>query len=161
MKISTKTSEANIKKILTILAASPGRLQALSEPRSALELNAPLKQDHWSFAKVMAHLYAYAELINHATYYALLFENPTLPNVHPQQNWARLVRYDQFAFSSLLASFVFQREVLLHKLTGLNDTQWARLVTREGKRQETIYRLNRSMALHEIDHLAQLEAILL
>ena len=160
MTITTKPTKENFKKVLALLAETPGRLQTLSSARSAAELSAPLEKDQWSFAEIMGHLDACAELNTHATYYALLVDNPILPDVHPQRQWARLLRYQEVSFTDMQGNFDFRRELLLRKLNLLSGSQWLRPVTRQGKRQENIYRIARSMALHEHDHLTQLEAVL-
>lgn len=161
MKVPIKPSPQNREKILGILADTPARLQGLSQVRSAVGRSTPLAPDQWSLTEVLAHLNACADLSTEAIYYAILVDNPVLPDVHPQRNWANLLRYDKFSFEEQLVSFTFKRKVLLGQLSGMSKSQWERPVTRRGKRQENLYRVARSLALHEFEHLAQLEILLI
>jgi hypothetical protein len=44
-------------------------------------------------------------------------------------------------------------------LSGLKDAGWARCVREEGKqRKESVYWRARTIAMHELDHLADLES---
>jgi hypothetical protein len=160
MKIPTKHSPQNIEKILGTLVDTPARLRTLSRARSRTELSAPLSPGQWSFTEVLAHLNACAELSTQAIYYALLVENPVLPDVHPQRNWAKLLRYDRFSVGDLLTSFSFRRVILSGKLSKLSEVQWERPMTRGRKRPENIYRIARSLAIHEVDHITQLATLL-
>jgi hypothetical protein len=48
--------------------------------------------------------------------------------------------------------------VLLRVLTSLSEADWARSIREVGKqRQESVYWRARSLALHELEHLAELE----
>jgi len=86
-------------------------------------------------------------------YYALLVSNPVLPDIHPQQQWAPFIRYGHFPVQELLSYFSFRRETLLRVLADLTDAEWERAVSRATKRAESIYRLARSLALLEVEHL--------
>ena len=63
--------------------------------------------------------------------------------------------------SDLLVYFRVRREVLLRILRSLSAVQWARAIRETGKkRKESVYWRARAMALHELEHLADLEATL-
>lgn len=155
MKISTNQTETNIKRVTDLLTATPERLQTVSRGLSADQLAAPLAEGEWGMVEILAHLVSCEEVTSQAVYAALLVDDPVLPAIHPQRQWARLLPYSTFPFSDLLAYFAFRREVLLRVLA---QADWRQSAVRAGKRPQTVYRLARSLALHEADHLAAIEA---
>lgn len=91
-------------------------------------------------------------------YQALPVKEPFFDNIHPDRNWGKLVRFDLLEFSELLAYFNIRRKVLLRVLSGLKEKDWARAVREEGKqRKESVYWRARTIAMHELDHLEDLE----
>ena len=111
-----------------------------------------------SLTENMAHLINVEALSAEAIYMALLAHEPLFSDTHPEREWGKLLRHEQFEFAELLAYFKFRRVVLLRVLNGLNDTQWARVIREEGKqRKESVYWRARTIALHELEHLTDLE----
>lgn len=83
---------------------------------------------------------------------------PLLVDVHSEREFGRLVRYDRLPFGELLAYFRFRRRVLLGVLGPLDETQWARAVREPAKaRKESVYWKARSLALHEQEHLKEID----
>ena len=152
-KIKTLPSQANINRLLALLGETHAQFEDL--PRSLFkdELCEPLSEGEWSFTEILAHLLCREEIISQSIYYALLVDDPILPDVHPQRQWAPLVRYAHFPVQELLGYFSFRRETLLRVLVDISGAEWIRVVSRATKRPESIYRLARSLALHEVDHL--------
>jgi hypothetical protein len=61
-------------------------------------------------------------------------------------------------FAELLAYFKIRPTVLLLVLAGLDDRGWSRAVCEAGKqRKESVYLTSRGQALHEAEHLTELE----
>jgi len=79
--------------------------------------------------------------------------DPILPDIHPQRYWAPLVHYGHFPVSEFFGYYNFRCDTLLRALANLTDAEWENAVSRASNRPETIYRLARSIALHEVDHL--------
>jgi len=88
----------------------------------------------------------------------LLVDDPILLDVHPQRDWASLVRYERFTLVELLSYFNLRRQTLLQVLGDLPDLGWERTASRASNRTESIYRLARTLALHERDHLQDIRS---
>ena len=157
--ISTDLIHANIAKVMELLAATPAQLEGLSQPLSEEHFGQPLGPGERSFTQDLAHLIHTEARSSEAIYLALLLEEPLLPDVHPERHWGKLLRYDLLAFSDLLSYFNLRRAVLLRVLASLTDEQWARTIREPGKkRQESVYWRARSIAMHELEHLTDLQS---
>lgn len=141
-----------------MLADTPARLESLSKPLSAEQLCQPLGDGERSFTEDLAHLIHCEARSSEAIYLAVLMDEPVFPDVHPERQWGRLLRLDLFPFQDLLAYFKFRRAVLLRVLASLTEEQWTRVIREEGKkRKESVYWRARTIAMHELDHLADLQ----
>jgi hypothetical protein len=157
--ISTQLTNANIAKVITLLTDIPTQLTQVSTTLSPAQLREPFAPNERSFTETLAHLLYCEARTAEAIYLALLVDQPLLANVHPERDWGKLLRYDQLDFAELLAYFQTRRAMLLRVLTNLNETQWARTVREVGKqRQESVYWQARGQALHELEHLTDLQA---
>lgn len=157
--IPTEQTPGNIQQVLSLLADVPARLEALTAPLSPQQLTRPLGPGERTITEVLAHLVNSEALTADSIYLALLKNEPLLHKLHAERDIGKLLRHDQYAFPELLAYFAFRRKVLLNVLHGLTDRQWARTVREEGKkRRESVYWRARGQALHEIDHLNDIEA---
>ena len=157
--ISTKPTAANITNIMTLLTDTPVKLASFSDGLSDEQLCRPLGSGERSFTEDLAHLLNCEARSSEAIYLALLADEPVFVNIHPERQLGKLLRYDRFSVSELLAYFTFRRTVLLRVLTSLTDEQWSRTIREEGKkRQESVYWQARSLALHELDHLSDIES---
>ena len=156
--ISTKPTNSNITKVITLLADAPVKLEELSQGFDTEQLCQPLGVKERSFTEELAHLLNCEARSSEAIYLALLADKPIFVNLHPERQWGKLLRYDQVPFSDLLAYFKFRRTILLRVLTSLTTEQWLRVIREEGKkRQESVYWRARSIALHELEHLSTIE----
>jgi len=158
--ISTELSPANIAKVMETLAESPIRLEALSKSVSAPsgKLRQPLGKGERTATEVLAHLINGEARSSEMIYQALLTNEPFFAEIHPERHWGKLLRFDLLDFSDLLAYFKLRRKVLLRVLSGLKEKDWARAVREEGKqRKESVYWRARSLALHESEHVDELE----
>ena len=156
--IPTEPTRANIAQILDLLAATPLKLESLIQGRTDKQLRQPLGPGERSCTEMLAHLIASEDRSSEAIYLALLRDEPLFPAVHPERQWSRLLRYDLLEFSDLLGYFQVRRAILLRVLGSLREKQWERVIRDEGKqRRESVYWRARSMALHELEHLTDLE----
>lgn len=157
--ISTDLTNANILKVMELLAETPSQLESLSKPLSDEQLRQPLGKGERSFTEDLAHLLHTEARSSEAIYLALLLEEPLLPDVHPERQWGNLLRYDLLTFSDLLSYFKIRRLVLLRVLASLTESQWRRMIRETGKkRQESVYWRARTIAMHELDHLNDLQS---
>lgn len=156
--ISTAQTASNIARILDLLAETPARLETLSAGLSSDRLRQPQGAGERSLTEDLAHLLNTEARSSEAIYLALLADEPLFVDLHPERQWGKLLRYDQHPFPELLAYFKLRRAVLLQVLSGLASNQWSRAIREAGKqRKESVYWQARSLALHELEHLADLD----
>lgn len=157
-RISTEQTEANIHQVLLLLRETPDKLNALSHGLSDQQLREPLGPGERSITETLAHLLHCEALTSQAIYLALLVDEPLLPNIHPERELGKLIRLDSVPFEDLLAYFKLRRTVLLRVLEPLTEEKWARVVREEKKqRKESVYWQARGQALHELEHLQDLD----
>jgi len=156
--LSTDQTSENISKVLEILAETPKKLEALSKGLSKEKLRERLGEGERSFTEELTHLINGEARSAEMIYQALLSHEPFFADVHPDRDWGKLTRFDLLEFSELLAYFKTRRKILLRVLSGLKEAEWSRTVREEGKkRKESIYWRARTIVMHELDHLGDLE----
>lgn len=158
MKISTELTSENITTVMDLLTQSPVRLEALSKSVPAEKFRQPLGKGERSPSEVLAHMLNTEARSTEMIYQALLLDEPFFADIHPERDWGKLLRLDLLEFPELFAYFKTRRKVLLHVLSSLKEKDWARVVREEGKqRKESVYWRARTIVLHELDHLGDLE----
>jgi hypothetical protein len=156
--VSTELTKANIDRVVALLGETAGNLERLSQSLTDEQLQRPLGPGERSFAEIVAHLIYCEDRSAEAITLALLANEPLLVDIHPERQLGKLLRYDQFALADLVSYFKLRRTFLLAVLNSLTDGQWARVIREEGKaRKESVYWRARGMAMHEVEHLADLE----
>ena len=157
--ISTDLTRANIEKVMELLRDTPAQLESLSKAMREEYLRQPLGAGERSFTEDLAHLLHTEARSSEAIYLALLLDEPLIADVHPERQWGKLLRYDLLACSDLLSYFKLRRAVLLRVLASLTEEQWSRAIREEGKkRKESVYWRARTIAMHELDHLTDLQS---
>lgn len=157
--LSTDLTGANIAKVVELLTETPAQLESLSKPLSEEQLRQPLGAGERSFTENLAHLVYTEALSADAIYLALLLDQPLIADVHAERQWGKLLRFDLLPFSELLAYFKLRRTVLLRVLASLTETEWGRVIREERKkRKESVYWRARGIAMHELDHLSDLQS---
>src|SRR4030067_2553992 len=138
--VSTQQTASNISAILEILRDSPARVESLSGGLTAHQLRQPMGAGERSLIEDIAHLLNSEARSSEAIYLALLADEPLLVDVHSEREFGKLLRYDQFEISDLLAYFKFRRAGLLRVLDSLTEAQWSRVIREAGKhRKESVY----------------------
>jgi len=156
--ISTEPTDANIAKVKDLLADTPMKLESLSKNLPAEQLRQPLGSGERSFTEDLAHLINCEARSSEAIYLALLADEPLFIDIHPERQLGKLLQYDLLAFADLLAYFKLRRTVLLHVRNSLTEEQWARSIREAGKkRKESLYWRARSIAMHELEHVLNIE----
>lgn len=156
--IPTEQTEANIAQVIALLQAMPDKLAQLSQPLTLEQLNQPLAPGERSFTQDLAHLLHCEARTSETIYLALLLDEPLVPDIHPERQFGKLWRYELLPFADLLAYFKLRRTMLLSILAGLTEAQWGRTIREAGKkRQESVYWRARGQALHELEHLTDIE----
>ena len=156
--ISTSLTPANIASVLEILAVSPARLQALTKSLPKAKWNQPLGKDERTPVEILAHILNSEARSAEMIYQALLVDEPFFADIHPERDWGKLLRFDLLDVADLISYFKTRRKVLLRVLSALNEGQWARVIREEGKkRKESVYWRARTIVMHELDHVGDLE----
>ena len=157
--LSTDLTPDNIAKVMAILNETPKKLETLSKPLTAEQLRQPLEEGERSFTQDLAHMINGEARSSEMIYLALLANEPFFADIHPDRHWGKLLRFDLLEFKDLLTYFKLRRAVLLRVLSGLKEEDWSRCVREEGKqRKESVYWRARTIAMHELDHLGDLES---
>jgi len=156
--ISTSLTNTNIARITFLLAETPSKLEALSKPLTSEQLIQALGDGERSFAETLVHLINSEARTSEAIYLALLVDEPLIADIHPERDWGKLLRFDLLEFNDLTAYFKLRRTVLLRALSSLKEDGWSRCIREKGKkRKESVYWRARSLALHEAEHVSELE----
>jgi len=157
--ISTDQTPANIANVMEVLTESPARLDALSKSVPAEKFRQPLGKGERTLTEVLAHMINGEAISSEMIYQALLVKEPLFADIHPERDWGKLLRFDLLDFAELVAYFKIRRRVLLRVLSALKEEGWSRCVREEGKRRkESVYWRARTIAMHELDHLGDLES---
>jgi hypothetical protein len=157
--ISTEQTTANIQKVMELLASVPDRLERLGSTLSEEQIRRPMGPGERSYFEVLVHLLNSETRSLEITYLAIFAEEPLLVGIHTERQLAGLLRYDLLPLSDLLVYFRLRRKILLQVLGSLSGEQWDRRIREQGKqRRESIYWRARGLALHELEHLTDLEA---
>jgi hypothetical protein len=156
--ISTKVTESNIAQIIDLLSDTPRKLENFGSRFSDEQFVEPLGAGERSLTENLAHLLHCEAISSEFVYLALLKDEVTFTDIHPEREYGKLLRYDSFSFKALLDYFIFRRTALLRVLSSLKVEQWSRAISKKGKkRKESVYWRARSMALHELEHINDIE----
>jgi hypothetical protein len=150
-----------IEQVLTLLAATPPRLAALTADVLPTRLQTPPAPGEWSANEVLAHLRACADVWGDCIAAIIAEDTPTLRAVNPR-TWIKKTDYLDWDFRSSLRSFTTQRTALLAVLEPLLPEGWLReaTVTGAGKvLQRTVLDYAQWLARHEQPHVKQIERI--
>jgi len=160
--ITTEQTSENIATVVEALTESPIRLEALFRSIPAGKLSQPLGKGERTPTEVLAHMLNGEAISSEMIYQALLVKEPFFADIHPERDWGKLLRFDLLESSELLVYFKIRRKVLLRVLSGSKEKDWSRVVREEGRqRKESVYWRARTIAMHEMDHLEDLENKLL
>ena len=147
-----------IEQILTLLAETPLRLEALTTGLVSARLHTVPNHDEWSANDVLAHLRACADVWGGCITSIIAEDMPTLRAVNPR-TWIKQTDYRELEFRPSLGAFAAQRAELLAVLTPLPPEDWSRTatVTGAGKALErSILFYARWLAKHERPHVKQI-----
>ena len=149
------------ERVLALLGEGPARIAAAMAGRPAEWLRSPPGAGQWSANDVLAHLRACADVWGGAMATMLAEDRPALRAISPRA-YIRRTDYPQQAFDPSFQAFARQRADLLAMLERLTPEQWQRgaLVRPAGRvRQPTVLSYAQRLALHEREHLEQIERL--
>ncbi|HEY7975704.1 MAG TPA: DinB family protein [Ktedonobacterales bacterium] len=150
-----------IEQVLTLLAAAPTRLTAMTSGLAPAQLRSSPTPDEWSANDVLAHLRACADVWGNSIATIIAEDNPTIHAVNPR-TWIKRTDYLDLDFQPSLGAFVMQRAELLAILEPLPPEGWSRTATVTGAGRPLILAVlsyAQRLAIHERPHLKQIERI--
>ena len=159
MKLSTIPTAKNIATVLETLDETPSELNRLCASLTSEQIQQPLGEGEWSFHQVLMHMHHCTDVSTPRIHYALMLDNPTIPVVHAERDWGQLMPYQSHSTGELLTLYQFNRQSLMYILTVLEDEQWERPFLKGEARHNphNVYREARGMALHEFEHIQDLQ----
>ena len=149
------------KQIMTMLAAAPPRLAALTAGLAPAQLHTSPDHVEWSARDVLAHMRACADMWGGCIVAILAEDRPTLRAVNPR-TWIKKTDYPEQDFQLSLQAFTIQRAELLAVLEPLPSEGWLRAATVTGAGrvlERTVMFYAQWLALHERPHIKQIERI--
>ena len=150
-----------IEQVLTLLAATPPRIAALTAGLLPAQLHTSPNRDQWPANGVLAHLRACADVWGSCIELIIAQDTPTIRAVNPR-TWIKSTDYLEQEFQPSLHAFATQRTDLLAVLEPLAPEDWSRvaIVTGAGKVLErTVLFYAQWLARHERPHVKQIERI--
>ena len=143
----------------TVLGETDAALRALTSGVAPERLRAPEKPGKWSVVQVLQHL-ADAELIwAWRSRMAVAHDRPAI-TPYDQDRWAERLHYDQATFDEAMEQFSFLRALNLRFADRLTPDERARAGLHAERGEESIDRMMRMAAAHDLMHLRQVRRIL-
>ena len=154
-----KITEEKIREHLQTLRETPQRITTIIGDSDEIRLRTPFVRDEWSAVQILAHLRGCAEVWGYTIYAMLILDKAELAHIHPR-DWTKKLRYDKLSFEENFLAFKVERNNLIRMLEKLTFEEWGRSASfiRRANTQ-TIFSQTMRMALHELDHCKQLEAM--
>jgi hypothetical protein len=157
----TSKSLTTPEQVLTLLAETPRRLEALTAGLTPDQLRSAPGPGEWTANDVLSHLRSCADMWGGCIAAMLAEDHLTLRAINPR-TWIDQTDYPDLEFEPSLAAFAAQRAELLAVLAPLPPDGWERsaTVTGAGKPlQRTVLFYARWLAGHERPHVKQVARI--
>ncbi len=157
MKIKIKNSIENksVQKVIRLLEESLHGIENRTQGIDPRQLQARPDPDSWSAVEILAHLHACESIWGKSIEKMLEENNPIIHDPHPR-NWNKLSDFSVLSFDESFKIYTFNRKNLISILIKLSSDEWAKSGWIKNKKH-TVFSQARRMALHEYDHLDQLE----
>lgn len=154
-------STLTVEQVLSLLAATPPRLAALTAGLAPAQLRTAPSPAEWSAVDVLAHLRSCADVWGDCIATVLAEDEPTLRAVNPT-TWIKRTDYLDLEFAPSLRAFAAQRIELLAVLDPLPPAGWSRTATVTGAGAplvRTVFSFAQRLAIHERQHFKQFNSI--
>ena len=148
----------NGKDPLKIQKSTAKKLQKLIKPLSKKQMKKRPGPGQWSIAEILAHL-ADAELVGGWRMRLILGSNGVSIQPFDQDVWAETLGYAKRDPKASLETFRVLREANVAMLKALPKDLWENYGMHQERGKETIAHIVRMFAGHDLNHLAQVEAI--
>ncbi len=144
---------------LKVQAATAGKIEKLIKKAPKAKLKKRPAQDKWSVAEIVAHI-ADTEIVGAYRIRSILGA-PGMPLVaYDQDAWAAAANYAKSDPAISLRTFRAVREANLNLLKRLKAEQWKQFGVHTERGEESVERIVKMFAGHDINHVLQIEAIL-
>ena len=144
---------------LSLLAAAPATLAALLAAVPPALLARPSAPGKWSIQEIVAHL-ADDELVGAYRIRLILAAPGTMIQAFDQDRWAETGRYAAMDPWRMLGLFQALREANLALWHRLSPAEWERAGVHAERGVESVRDIAAYYAGHDLNHFAQIEAIL-
>jgi hypothetical protein len=153
------TSNVEGKQPLQVQAATAKKLERLIKGTTTSKLRKRPAPDKWSVNEILAHL-AETEIVGSFRMRMILGAPGTPIPAFDQDAWVISGHYEKRDPRKSLEQFRGLREANLALLKLLKPEQWKHYGMHSERGQETIERIATMFAGHDLNHIAQIEAIL-
>ena len=144
---------------VAIQANTPKKLERLVEGINEATLRQRPTPQRWSIAEIIAHL-ADAEIAIGWRLRIILGSPGTAIQGFDQDSWISALHYETREVRKDLVQHRVLREANLELLRTLTPEQWKHFGIHSERGQESIERIARMTAGHDLNHIQQIEAIL-
>lgn len=148
------------KKPVAVQAATAKKIERLIKGAPSAKLKKRPAPDKWSVSHIVAHL-ADAEIVIGFRMRLILGAPGTPIAAFDQDSWVTSGHYEKRDARKSLEQFRVLREANLALLKSLTPEQWKQFGMHAERGQETIEHIVRMTAGHDLNHLQQIERILL
>ena len=152
------TAHVEGKQPLAVQTATAQKLERLIEGVSMSELRKRPAADKWSVNEIVAHL-GDAEIVIGFRMRMILGAPGAPIAAYDQDSWVTSGHYEQRDPRKSVEQFRVVREANLALLKSLTPEQWKHYGMHSERGQETIERMVRMTAGHDMNHLQQIEEI--
>lgn len=143
-----------------VLAATPKKLERLVKGLGTAKLRKKPGPDKWSVAEILAHL-ADVEIVIGWRMRSILGAPGTPVQAYDQNAWVTALHYDKRDPRKDLVQHRVLREANLALLKSLTPTQWEQFGTHSERGKESIEKIARMVAGHDLNHIQQIERIVM
>ncbi len=144
---------------LTVQSSTAKKLEKLIKGAPAAKLRKRPAPDKWSVVEILAHM-ADTEIAGAWRMRAILGAPGTPLLAYDQDVWAAVGHYEKRDARKSLEQFRTLREANIALLKSLTAEQWKHHGIHAERGEETIERIARMFAGHDINHTKQIERIL-
>lgn len=154
-KIINTINDQSTHMVISYLDKTPSEIERITQDVDPHLLQTRQDPDSWSAVEILAHLHACATIWGKSIQEMIEENNPIIEDLHPRK-WKKLSEFSIMAFEQSLQEFILHRRILISRLITLSADDWGKSGWIKNKKH-TIFSQARRMALHELDHLDQLE----
>ncbi|MGA7671118.1 MAG: DinB family protein [Nitrolancea sp.] len=148
-----------VEEIVTMLAAAPERIAAVTKGLTEEQLHTPPSDGEWSINDILAHMRACADQWGDSIVTIVNEDHPTIRAINPR-SWIKRTDYRELQFGESFRAYTDQRAELMNDLQSLSADDWNRSATVTGAGaplERTVHGYAQRLARHERPHLKQIE----